>query len=156
MAETIFTIKREERQVVMERVFDAPRETVWKAMTDPDSIKQWWGPRYLTTTIDKMDVKPGGVWRFIHHDPEGREYAFNGTYREIVPPERLSLTFEFEGVPGHIILQTLILDEQEGKTKLTSIADYEGIEDLEGMVNAGMEAGARESWDRLAELIEKA
>jgi uncharacterized protein YndB with AHSA1/START domain len=156
MAEAIFTIKREERQVVMERVFDAPRETVWKAMTDPDSIKQWWGPRYLTTTIDKMDVKPGGVWRFIHHDPEGREYAFNGTYREIVPPERLSLTFEFEGVPGHIILQTLILDEQEGKTKLTSIADYEGIEDLEGMVNAGMEAGARESWDRLAELIEKA
>jgi uncharacterized protein YndB with AHSA1/START domain len=156
MAEAIFTIKREERQVVMERVFDAPRETVWKAMTDPDSIKQWWGPRYLTTTIDKMDVKPGGVWRFIHHDPEGREYAFNGTYREIVPPERLSLTFEFEGVPGHIILQTLILDEQEGKTKLTSIADYEGIEDLEGMVNAGMEEGARESWDRLAELIEKA
>jgi uncharacterized protein YndB with AHSA1/START domain len=155
MAETTFIIKREEKQIVMERVFDASRELVWKAFTDPDSLTQWWGPKKYTTRIDKIDVKPGGGWRFIQANSEGGEYAFNGEFREVEPPEKLSFTFEFEGVPGHIVLQTLILDEQQGKTKVTSIAAYDSLEDLDGMVNSGMESGARESWDRLAELIEK-
>ncbi len=69
MAKATFIIKREAREVVMERVFDAPRELVWKAFTNPQSIPQWWGPRNLTTTVDKMDVRPGGIWRYVQRDP---------------------------------------------------------------------------------------
>jgi uncharacterized protein YndB with AHSA1/START domain len=156
MAKTIFTIKREELKIVMERLFDAPRELVWKAFTDPASIPQWWGPGILTTTVDKMDVRPGGLWRYIQRDPEGNEYAFNGKYLEVTRPERLSFTFEFEPMAGHVLVQTVTLEEHEGKTKVTSTAVYDTLEDLDGMVNTGMEAGATESWDRLAELVEKA
>jgi len=73
---------------------------VFKAYTDPSIIPHWWGRRRLTTMVDKMDVRPGGVWRFVQRGPDGHEYAFNGVYREIVPPERLVQTFEFEGMPG--------------------------------------------------------
>jgi uncharacterized protein YndB with AHSA1/START domain len=75
-----------DREIVMTRVFDAPRELVFKAYTDPSLIPQWWGPRGFTTTVDQMDVRPGGVWRFVQRGPDGSEYAFNGVYREIAPP----------------------------------------------------------------------
>jgi uncharacterized protein YndB with AHSA1/START domain len=86
-----------DREIVMERVFNAPRELVFKAYTDPDLIPKWWGPRYLTTTVDKMDVRVGGVWRFVQRDAQGQESAFNGVYR--VCRERLS-SFLFEGMPA--------------------------------------------------------
>src|SRR5262245_66608961 len=95
-------------EIVMTRVFDAPRELVFKAHTDPKMVPQWWGLRTNTTTVDKMDMRPGGVWRFVQRDPQGNEYAFNGVYREIVPPERLVNTFEFEGVPGHIVVDSSV------------------------------------------------
>lgn len=158
LAKTTFTIKREELKVVMERVFDAPRDLVWKAFTDPNSIPRWWGPRMLTTKVEKMDVRPGGVWRYVQRDPDGNEYAFNGVYKRVDPPELLSCTFNFEGIPGdHELLQTVTFEEiEQGKTRVRSTAAYANVEDLEGMVNAGMEAGATESWDRLAALIERA
>jgi uncharacterized protein YndB with AHSA1/START domain len=156
MTKSTFTINREAKTVVMERVFDAPRELVWKAFTDPQSIPQWWGPKNLSTTVEKMEVKPGGAWRYIHHDPEGKEYAFNGVYKEIDPPKLISRTFNFEGLPGdHELLETVTFEEVDGKTKLTSTALYANLEDLDGMVNSGMEAGATASWERLAELVEK-
>lgn len=155
---TRFTVNREELKVVMERVFDAPRELVWKAFTDPNSIPRWWGPGSLTTAVEKMDVRPGGVWRYVQRDPDGNEYAFNGVYKEIDPPGFLSYTFNFEGIPGdHELIETVRFEEiEKGKTKVTSTAAYANVEDLDGMVNAGMEAGAIESWDRLAEILEKA
>lgn len=158
MAKTTFTVNREELKVIIERVFDAPRELVWKAITDPDSIPQWWGPKNLTTTVEKMEVKPGGGWRYIHRDKDGNEYAFNGVYREIDPPKLISTTFNFEGIPGdHELVETLTLEDfEEGKTKVTNTTVYANAEDLDGMVNSGMEAGATESWERLAELMEKA
>ena len=101
-----------------------------------------------------MDVRPGGVWRFIQRDANGNEYAFNGEYREIVPPERLVNTFEFEGVPGHIIVDTATFEEQpDGKTKLTVTSLFDTVEDRDGMLKSGMEDGAIETWDRLAELL---
>lgn len=156
-ANTTFLIRREELNVTIECIFDAPREIVWKAFTDPNSIPNWWGPRIVTTTVEKMDVRPGGVWRYVQRDPDGNEYAFNGVYKEIDPLKLLSYTFNFEGIPGdHELLETLKFEEIEGgKTKVRSTAVFANIEDLEGMVNSGMEAGARESWDRLAELLEK-
>ena len=142
-----------DREVVMTKIFDAPRELVWKAYTDPKLIPRWWGPRYLTTTIDKMDVKPGGAWRFVSRGPDGSEFGFHGVYRETVKPERLSWTFEFEGVPGHVSVDTVTLEELDGRTKVTVTSVFESKQDRDGMVASGMEGGAAESTERLAELL---
>jgi uncharacterized protein YndB with AHSA1/START domain len=142
-----------DREIVVTRVFDAPRELVFRAYTDPDAIPHWWGPRRLTTTVDKMDVRPGGVWRYVHQDADGNEYAFNGVYREVVPPERLVSTFEFEGMPGHVSVDTLTLEEHDGKTTLTTTSRFETPEDRDGMLKSGMETGMRETLDRLAEYL---
>ena len=143
-----------DREIVMERILNAPRELVFKAHTDPNLISKWWGPRRYTTTVDKMDVRVGGVWRFVQRDAAGNEYAFNGVYREIVPPEKLSYTFEFEGMPGHVLIETLTFEEQGGKTKLTVTGSFQSVEDRDGMLHSGMEEGANESYERLAELLE--
>ncbi len=144
-----------DREIVMTRFFDAPRELLWKAHTDPNLIPQWWGPRYFTTTVDKMEVKPGGVWRFVSRAPDGMEFAFNGVFREIQPPERLVWTFEFEGVPGQISLQTVTFERQSGGTKLTVTILCETAEDRDGILKSGMEEGYKETTDRLEELLSK-
>ena len=142
-----------DREIVMERVFNAPRELVFKAYTDPNLISKWWGPRRYTTIVDKMDVRVGGVWRFVQRDAAGNEYAFNGEYREIAPPDRLSYTFEFEGMPGHVLLETVTFEEHDGQTKVTVTSLFRSAEDRDGMLQSGMEQGANESQDRLAELL---
>lgn len=142
-----------DREIVMTRVFDAPRELVFKAYTDPNAIPRWWGLRAHTTTVDKMDLRPGGVWRYVSRGPDGSEYAFNGVYREIVPPERLVQTFEFEGMPGHVSVETATFDEHDGKTTVTSTSVFDTVEDRNEMLKSGMEAGAAETFDRLAELL---
>jgi uncharacterized protein YndB with AHSA1/START domain len=142
-------------EIAMSRVFDAPRELVFKVCTDPNLVPQWWGPRSLTTKVDKMDVRPGGVWRFVQRGPDGNEYAFNGAYREIVPPERIVDTFEFEGMPGHVMLGIVTLEDVNGKTKVTEKSIFESVADRDGMIAAGMEDGDYETMDRLAELVEK-
>lgn len=141
--------------IVVTHVFDAPRELVFKAFTDPNLISQWWGPRRYTTTVDRMDVRQGGVWRYVQQDAEGNEYAFHGVYHDIASPERLVFTFEFEGMPGHVLLETVTLEEQEGKTRLTDSSVFQSVEDRDGMLQSGMESGASESMDRLAELLAK-
>jgi uncharacterized protein YndB with AHSA1/START domain len=143
-----------DREIAMTRVFDAPRELVFKAYTDPSRIPQWWGPKGFTTTVDQMDVRPGGVWRFVQRGPDGSEYAFNGVYREIAPPQRIVSTFEFEGMPGHVSVETLTLEEHTGKTKVTSMSLFQTVEDRDSMLQSGMEAGAAETYDRFAELLE--
>ncbi len=143
-----------DREIVMTRIFDAPRELLFKAYTDPQIIPQWWGPKGLTTSVDKMDVRPGGAWRFVQLGPDGIQYAFRGVYREIVAPERLVYTFEWEGMPGHVLIETVTFDEHGGKTKLTATALFHTTEERDGMLKSGMEGGARDSMDRLAELLE--
>jgi uncharacterized protein YndB with AHSA1/START domain len=101
-----------------------------------------------------MEVKVGGVWRFVQRDADGNEYAFNGAYREILPPDRLSYTFEFEGMPGHIVLETVTFEERDSKTKVTVTSLFQSKEDLDGMIQSGMEEGANDSQERLAELLE--
>jgi len=127
---------------------------VFKAYTDPELIPRWWGPRRYATTVDKMDVRPGGVWRFVHRAADGGEYAFNGVYREIVPPKRLVYTFNYEGAPGHEAVETVTFEEAEGgKTRMTDHLLFETREERDGMLNSGMEEGAAETIDRLAELL---
>lgn len=152
----MFTIKRDELKVVMERIFDAPREAVFQAYVDSRTILKWWGLRRHTTTVDKNDVRIGGVWRFVSRDAGGNQFAFHGVYKRINPPSLLSSTFVYEGIPGdHELTQTATFENLGGKTKVTSTATYANPEDLDGMVASGMESGATESWDRLAELLRK-
>ncbi len=126
---------------------------MFKTYTDPQAIPNWWGPRRLSTTVDHMDVRPGGTWRFVQRDADGNEYAFHGVYHEVVPPERLVATFEFEGMPGHVVLETARLEDLGGRTKLTTTSVFQTVEDRDGMVASGMEEGATESMDRLEELL---
>jgi uncharacterized protein YndB with AHSA1/START domain len=144
------------QEIVLRRVLDAPRELVFKTMTDPSLIPNWWGPKGLTTVVEKMDVRPGGAWRFVQRDPDGNEFAFNGVYHEVLPPERLVYTFEFEGVPGHVLLETVTFEELDGKTRLTDRSVFQTVEDRDAMVQSGMESGAKETMDRLAELLARA
>jgi uncharacterized protein YndB with AHSA1/START domain len=137
------------------RIFDAPRERVWKAYTNPKQIAQWWGPRIYTVIVDKMDVRPGGIWRNINRDAEGNEYAFHGVYHEVSRPSRLVYTFEWEGLPGHVVLSIVTFEEVDGRTKLTEKSVFESVGDRDGMLTSGMEDGASETMDRLAELVEK-
>ena len=148
-------VDRSKRAFSMSRLFNAPRERVWKLYTDPVFVPDWWGPRYLTTVVEKMEVKVGGVWRYIQKDAQGNEYAFNGVYKEVAAPERLVYTFEFEPMPGHISTDTITFEELPGgRTKIIATTTFDTLEDLEGMLQSGMEGGAVESWDRLEELLE--
>lgn len=150
--DTMTVEKRGDREIVMTREFDAPRDLVFKVMTDPKLIPNWWGPRRYTTVVDTCDVRPGGKWRFVHRGPDG-EHGFRGEYREIVPPERIVWTFEWEGLPGHISVETLVLEDLGGRTRMTATAVYATTEDRDGMWASGMESGARETYDRLDELL---
>jgi uncharacterized protein YndB with AHSA1/START domain len=142
-----------ETTMVITRVFDAPREVVFEAHAKCEHLEKWWGPSEYTLAACEMDFRPGGAYRFVHRGADGSEYAFRGQYREIVPPERLVYTFEFEGMPGHVSVETLTLTEEGGKTKATGTAIFDTVEDRDGMLQSGGD-GMRETWDRLAEHVE--
>jgi len=140
-------------EIQVTREFDAPREVVYKAMTDPKLIPQWWGPRRDTNTVDKMEVRPGGKWRFVSTGPNGT-YAFRGEYREIIPGEKIVQTFEFEPMAGHISVETgTLTDLPGGRTLFTTRSAFTSKEDRDGMVQSGMESGLRETYDRFDELL---
>ena len=155
MAKANFIVEPGKQEVTITRVFEAPRELVFKTYIDPELIPQWWGPRRLTTTVDKMEVKPGGVWRFVQRDAEGNEFSFHGVYHEITASARLVYTFEYEGEPGHVSLETVQFEDQNGKTKLIDQVVFQSVEDRDGMVASGMEGGAQESMLRFDELLAK-
>src|SRR5712692_7060567 len=142
-----------DREILITREFNAPRDLVFKAMTDPNLIPRWWGPRENKATVDKMDVRPGGSHRFVKRHPDGRQSGFRGEYREGVPPERIVQTFEWEPMAGHISVETATFTEQEGRTLLTVRSLFSSKEDRDGMVQSGMEKGLRETHDRLSELL---
>jgi uncharacterized protein YndB with AHSA1/START domain len=137
------------------RTFDATPEQIFKAATDPDLIPQWWGPSTLTTTIARLDARSGGGWRFIQRDSEGNEFGFHGVYHELTRPSRIVETFEFEGMPGHVSLNTSTLEEVEGRTLLTIHSVFQSLADRDGMLESGMEGGMTESHDRLQQLLSK-
>ncbi|HEY7218335.1 MAG TPA: SRPBCC family protein [Candidatus Binatia bacterium] len=143
-----------DREIVMERIFNAPRKSLFRAYTDPNLIPRWWGPAGCTTLVDRMDVRPGGAWRFVQSGPGGKRYAFRGLYRGIVPPDWLAYTFEFEGTPGQVLLETVTFEESEGQTKVIANALFDSVDYRDGMLKSGMEQGAAESYDRLAELLQ--
>jgi len=156
--ETKIHAEQGKQEILITREFDAPRELVFKAVTDPNLVSQWWGPRYLSTVVDKMDVRPGGQWRFIQRDAEGNEYAFHGVYHEILAPERIIDTFEFDGLPetGHVAMETMKFEELPGgRTRFTTQSVFQSVADRDGALQSGMESGINDTHDRLAELLKK-
>lgn len=144
-------------ELVMERVFDAPRDLVWKVLTDPERITNWWGPHGYTTTVVEMDVRPGGRWRWINHTTGGEDAPFKGEYLEVVPPERIVQTqiFDVPGFDDKPAVNTMTLEDLGGRTKLVVHSRFPSIEELEGALATGMVRGALETYDRLADEIAK-
>lgn len=136
-------------EIVLTRVFDAPRDLVFEAHTSCEHMRNWWGPaRYEFSACD-IDFRVGGAWRIAIRDEDGTEHASRGEYTEIVRPERIGWTFEYEGMPGHVSQETLELTEQDGKTTLVATAVYASVEARDATLEVGMEAGVTETWDRL-------
>ena len=141
--------------LVFERTFDAPREKVWQAFTDPNLVPRWWGKHGTTTIVEAMDVRPGGKWRYVSHAPDREDVAFYGEYLEVDPPNRFKWTFMFdvEGVGPMGGPETHTFEDVDGKTKVVSVGHMGSVEMLEGALSTGMVAGALETWDRLADLL---
>ena len=130
-----------EREIHVERIFDAPRDRVFELFTDPELIPEWWGPRGTTTIVDEMDVRNGGSWRYVTRNSDGSETAFRGTYREVSPPDRIVQTFEWEGMPGHVSVDTAVFEDLGERTKLVSSSIFHTTEERDGMLGSGMEDG---------------
>lgn len=141
-----------DREIRIERVFDATRERVWQAFTDPALVAQWWG-RGNPLIVERMEVERGGHWRFVEHGPDG-VHGFEGRYREVMPPVRLVQTFEWDGMPGHVIIETATFEDLgDGRTRVVNISLFHTTEERDGMLEAGMEQGLNESYAALDRLL---
>ncbi|HEY2027207.1 MAG TPA: SRPBCC family protein [Gemmatimonadaceae bacterium] len=133
-----------DREVRIERIFNAPRDRVWRALTDPALVAQWWG-RGNKLDIVTHEPKRGGHWRYVEHSDHG-VHGFEGRYAEVVPPERAVRTFEWDGMPGHVALETLTLEDLgDGRTRMVSVSLFHTAADRDGMLSSGMEGGMNES-----------
>jgi uncharacterized protein YndB with AHSA1/START domain len=151
-APTVKVTTPADREIHIERIFNAPRERVWKAMTDPALVAQWWG-RGNKLVVEKMELHRGGHWRYVEHSPDGVD-GFEGRYREVTPPSRIVSTFEWDGMPAHVIVNTTELtDLGDGRTKLTTVSLFHTTEERDGMLNSGMEKGMSESYAGLDKLL---
>jgi uncharacterized protein YndB with AHSA1/START domain len=137
------------------REFDAPRDLVYRAYTDPELLVQWLGPRKYKMTIEHLDVRDGGKWRYVHSDDEGNAWGFHGVFHGTQSPDGMVQTFEFEGAPGHVSLESLVLEERDGKTVVRNHSVYQSIEARDAMIESGMEEGMNDGFDRLDDLLAK-
>jgi len=153
--ENRMTVEPGTQEVLLTWTFQARRHLVFTAYTDPQMVVNWWGPRELTTTVEQLDARSGGGWRFIQRDPDGNMYAFHGVFHEVSPPQRLVRTFEYEGAPGRVILETVMFEEVDGRTKITTHSLFQSVADRDQMVGDGMERGVLDSMERLAQLVER-
>ena len=140
-----------DREIRVERIFNAPRDRVWRAFTDPRQVAQWWG-RGNKLVIEKMEVERGGHWRFVEHGPEGVN-GFEGRYREVTPPERVVQTFEWDGMPGHVIIESVILEDLGDRTRVITVSLFHTTEERDGFLQSGMEQGMNESYAALDRLL---
>lgn len=143
-----------EREIVITRVFDAPRNLVFEAWTKPEHVAHWYGQPGSTMAVCEIDLRVGGRWRYVLKADDGGEYAFSGVYQEIVPPEKLVYSEGFEAMPGHECIVTAVFSEQNGKTLLTSTLLYQNRDDRDGHINSGMEPGMRAALSRLESYVQ--
>jgi uncharacterized protein YndB with AHSA1/START domain len=135
------------------REFDAPREKVFRAHTDPELIVQWLGPRRHEMQIDHFDCRTGGSYRYLHRS-EGNEYAFHGCFHEVRPSEVIVQTFTYEGFPDGVALERLVLEDiGGGRTRLTATSLVDSFEGRDAFLASGMDTGVNEGYERLDELL---
>ena len=155
---TKITAEKGKQEFFIEREFDAPRELVFTAFSEPEWLLQWLGPSNLSMEIEKLDNRSGGEYRFLHADNKGNQFAFNGVIHEVDEPIRMIRTFEFEGLPerGHVSLEFLTLETLPGdRTKLHIQSVFKSVADRDGMIHSGMEGGMNEGFDKLDKLFEQ-
>jgi uncharacterized protein YndB with AHSA1/START domain len=153
MGKTVITAEPGIPQIIVTREFDAPRDLVFRAHTDPDLLVRWLGPRGLSMTIEHYEARDGGRWRYVHRDAQGGEFWFRGVFHGDPSPDAIVQTFEFEGAPGHVMLETTALEPRDGRTLVRTVSSFQSVEDRDGMVASGMETGVRDSGERLEELL---
>ncbi len=140
------------REIRMERVFDAPRDLVWRAHTEPELLAQWWG-RGNKLDIERFEPVRGGHWRFVEHGPEG-DSGFEGRFREVTPQERMVQTFEWDGMPGYPVVNTATFEDLgDGRTRIVTTSLFYAREERDGMIESGMEGGLSQSYDALDRVL---
>jgi uncharacterized protein YndB with AHSA1/START domain len=139
--------------IELTRTFNAPRDLVFRAHTDPELLVQWLGPRQYQMTIERWDVRDGGAWRYTHRDSNGNAYGFHGVFHGTPSPDGMTQTFEFEGAPGHVSLDTLTLEEHDGGTLVRVRSVHQSVEARDAMIEHGMTDGVNDGYDRLEELM---
>jgi uncharacterized protein YndB with AHSA1/START domain len=142
-------------QVLTSRTFDAPRDLVFRAFTEPDLLVQWLGPRKYTMTIERYDLRDGGTYRYVHSDDAGNAFGFHGVFHGEPSPDGMVQTFEFEGASGNVSLDTLTLEEHDGKTTVRTNSVFQSVEARDAMVRSGMAEGMNDGYDRLDDLLAK-
>ena len=141
-----------DREIHIERIFDAPRDAVWRAISEPELLAQWWG-RGNKLVIERFEFEKGGHWRVVEHSSEG-VHGFEGRYREITPKERIVQTFEWDGMPGHVAIETMVLEDLgDGRTKLVNTSLFHTTWERDGMLGSGMEGGLNESYAALDRVL---
>ena len=155
MSELQITAEPGVPQVRTERELDAPVDLVYRAFTEPELLAQWLGPRKYTMTVDRYDLRDGGTWRYVHSDEAGNAYGFHGVFHGDPSPEGMVQTFEFEGAPGHVSLDTVTFEERDGKTTVRTNSLFQSVEARDAMVNSGMGDGMSQGYERLDELVAK-
>ena len=147
--------KPSDREIRVERVFDASLDRVWRAYTDPALVAQWWG-RGNKLVIVRMEVERGGHWRYVEHAPDGSVHGFEGRYREVTPRERIVRTFEWDAMPGYVIIESATFEDLgNGRTQVISTSLFHTTEERDGMLESGMEGGLNESYEALDRLLAK-
>jgi len=150
---TIVNVEPGKQELYIIREFDAPRDLLFRAHTDPNLYVKWIGPHGYEMILREFEPVNGGKWSFIHKDSQGNEFGFHGCFHEI-SLEQLTQTFEFEGYPGHVSLETATLEELPGnRTRVTIHSVYQSVADRDGMVQSGMEKGVREGYERLDDIL---
>lgn len=140
--------------IAITRDFDAPVEAVWRAHVEPDLVARWLGPDGYEIEDQVLDVRDGGAWSFLHRAPDGTAYGFRGVHHAVREGRSMTRTFEFDGVPGHVSLERLDLEDLgDGRTRLRTHAVYQSVEDRDGMASSGMEHGVREGYAKLDALL---
>ena len=141
-----------DREIRMEREFDAPRDLVWQAYTEPALLKKWWG-RGNDLAVEKFELERGGHWRFVEHSPDGK-HGFEGRFREVTKPTRMVQSFEWDGMPAHVCINFAEFHELPGgRTKVVATSLFHTTEERDGMLQSGMEGGLEQSYQALDKLL---
>ncbi len=154
-AKTATVTTPSDREIRVERIFDAPRDLVFATMMDPELVPEWYGPHGGKTEVEVMEPRTGGIWRYHseYGDGDGGRHSFRGVYREVSAPERFVQTWEWEGMPGYVCLETQSLEDLGEQTKLVSTTIFFTQEERDGLLESGMESGMNESFERFDALL---